>query len=96
MAHSRSALKRWRQSIERRDRNRSTKSHTRTLFSKALLLIASDPTTAEPAVRAAISALDVATFIGVTLLLGGVALVACYIPALRAARVDPGLTLRGL
>ena len=43
-----------------------------------------------------ISALDVATFIGVTLLLGGVALVACYIPALRAARVDPGLTLRGL
>jgi small subunit ribosomal protein S20 len=60
LAHSRSALKRWRQSIERRDRNRSTKSHTRTLFSKALLLIASDPTTAEPAVRAAISALDVA------------------------------------
>ena len=43
-----------------------------------------------------ISAVDVATFVGVTLLLGGVALVACYIPALRAARVDPGRTLRGL
>ena len=43
-----------------------------------------------------VSAVDVATFVGVTLLLGGVALVACYIPALRAARVDPGMTLRGL
>jgi putative ABC transport system permease protein len=43
-----------------------------------------------------VSALDVATFVAVTLLLGLVALVACYIPALRAARVDPGMTLRGL
>ena len=43
-----------------------------------------------------VSAVDVATFAGVTLLLGGVALLACYIPALRAARVDPGRTLRGL
>jgi macrolide transport system ATP-binding/permease protein len=43
-----------------------------------------------------ISVVDVATFVGVTLLLGGVALVACYIPALRAAKVDPVVTLRGL
>jgi macrolide transport system ATP-binding/permease protein len=43
-----------------------------------------------------VSAIDVATFVGVTLLLGVVALIACYIPALRAARIDPGMTLRGL
>jgi putative ABC transport system permease protein len=43
-----------------------------------------------------VSAVDVATFVGVTLLLGSVALVACYIPAVRASRVDPSLTLRGL
>ena len=43
-----------------------------------------------------VSALDATTFGLVTLLLALVALVACYVPALRAARVDPGVTLRGL
>lgn len=58
MAHSKSALKRWRQSVERRDRNRSVKSQTRTLLNKAIVAIETDPASAEEAVRAAVSALD--------------------------------------
>ncbi len=58
MAHSKSAIKRWRQSLERRDRNRSVKSQTRTLLNKAIAAIESDPANAEAAVRAAVSALD--------------------------------------
>ena len=58
MAHSKSALKRWRQSVERRDRNRSVKSQTRTLLNKAIVAIETDPANAEEAVRAAVSALD--------------------------------------
>ena len=65
MAHSKSALKRWRQSIERRDRNRSIKSRTRTLITKALAAIQDDATTAEESLRAAISALDKAAQKGV-------------------------------
>jgi putative ABC transport system permease protein len=37
---------------------------------------------------------DLATFVGVVLLLGSVALAACAVPAIRASRVDPILALR--
>ncbi|MGH7502887.1 MAG: ADOP family duplicated permease [Longimicrobiales bacterium] len=37
---------------------------------------------------------DPATFVGVALLMAGIGIAACWIPAVRAARIDPAITMR--
>jgi putative ABC transport system permease protein len=58
------------------------------------LLIAVGVTRAISGLLFGVSALDPATYGGVTLLLAAVAVGACWVPAWRAARVDPMVTLR--
>ena len=41
-----------------------------------------------------VSRLDLVTYLGVVGVLGVVALAACWLPARRAARIDPVITLR--
>jgi small subunit ribosomal protein S20 len=66
LTHSRSAEKRVRQAEERRLRNRSTRSATRTRIRKVLPLVATNRLDeAESAVREAVSALDKAAEKGV-------------------------------
>lgn len=59
MANNKSAIKRWHQSLKRRDRNRATKSYTRTKVRTVREAAASgDSETAATALSAAYSALD--------------------------------------
>jgi putative ABC transport system permease protein len=47
-----------------------------------------------PSFPSGISRLDPITYLGVIALLMSVSVIACWVPAWRAARVDPAITLR--
>jgi putative ABC transport system permease protein len=58
------------------------------------VLAAAGATQAITSLLFGIEPFDLVTYVGVVALLLGVAFVACYAPAARAARVDPAITLR--
>lgn len=58
------------------------------------LALAAAASTFARALLYGLSAVDAGAFVGVTLLLAVVGFVACYLPARRAANVDPVVTLR--
>ena len=58
------------------------------------LLVAAGVTRALSRMFFLVGSMDVATFAVVTALLSAIALVACYLPARRAMRVDPMIALR--
>lgn len=65
MAHSRSALKRWRQNLRRRARNKAVRSATRTYVKKAIATIEQAAPNVVEVLREAQSALDRAAKKGV-------------------------------
>lgn len=65
MAHSRSALKRWRQNLRRRARNKAVRSATRTYVKKAIAAIEQAAPNVVDVLREAQSALDRAAKKGV-------------------------------
>jgi putative ABC transport system permease protein len=56
--------------------------------------VAASSTRAIASLLFGIEPFDLVTYAGVVALLLGVALIACYAPAFRAARIDPAITLR--